>query len=69
MACNELNAEKMCVVADIYKQYSLLIKLEAGSMVGAVIRDLRIKEGVNIAGLISKTKNDMQHLETMAMVR
>jgi hypothetical protein len=68
VACNELNAEKMCVVADIYKQYSLLIKLEAGSMVGAV-RDLRIKQGVNVAGLLSKTKDDMQHLETMAMVR
>jgi hypothetical protein len=68
VACNELNSEKMCVVADIYKQYGLLIKLEAGSMVGAV-RDLRIKKGVNIAGLLSKTKTDMQHLKTMAMVR
>ncbi len=37
-------------------------------MVGAV-RNLRIEEGVNIAGLLSKTKDDMQHLETMAMVR
>ena len=37
-------------------------------MVGTT-RDLRVKEGVNIAGLLAKTKQDMQHLETMAAIR
>ncbi|XP_028406176.1 uncharacterized protein LOC114528698 [Dendronephthya gigantea] len=67
VACNDLNAESVCAIADIYKQYTLLAKIAGGSMVGP-IRDLRVKEGVNIAGLLSKTKDDMQHLETMAAI-
>lgn len=69
LACDKLQAEDMCDVGSIHKEYQSLRKIKHDRRNPAGTRNLRLHSKVNHAKMIELKKNALKHIELLGNIR